>query len=70
MFNWKSVDITYLYDGTFEGLLTLVFELFTKKTMPIKIENINEYTPNLLDNTCIIVTDYAKFDRVYNGIAK
>lgn len=36
MLNWKLVNRTYLYDGTFEGLLTIIFDAYTTKTLPQK----------------------------------
>ena len=33
MFNWNVVEKTYVYDGTFEGLLTIVFDCYIKKVI-------------------------------------
>lgn len=74
MSNWKLVNKTYLYDGSFDGLLTIVFDCYTKKTLPQKIIDFNNYTYNFLDNTLTIETDYSKskniFDQISNTICK
>lgn len=68
--NWKLVNKTYLYDGTFDGLLTIVFECYLSKTLPQKIFPENEYVPNFLDSTLLIQTNYEKSQRIFNGIEK
>ena len=68
MSNWKLVNKTYLYDGSFDGLLTVVFDSYQTKTLPQKIENESLYTPNFLDNTTTIVTNHEKASRVLTGI--
>ena len=70
MSNWKLINKTYLYDGTFDGLLTIVFNSYSNKTLPQKIYNANEYTQNFLDKTEYIETDYEKSQRVFAGIEK
>lgn len=69
--NWELIDKTYLYDGTFDGLLNIVFDCYIDKTFPYKIVDKNNYIPNLLDNNItIITTDYNKSKRIYEGIVK
>ncbi len=70
MSNWKLVNKTYLYDGTFDGLLTIVFDSYSHKTLPQKIVSEEEYAPNFLDKTEYINTDYNKSRRVFDGIYK
>ena len=41
MSNWKLINTTYLYDGTFDGLLTIVFDSYASKTLPQKIVSKN-----------------------------
>ena len=52
------------------GLLTIVFETYTTKTLPQKIIAKNKYTENFLDKTMYIETDYNKSHRIFNGIEK
>ncbi len=70
MSNWKLVNQTFLYDGTFYGLLTIVFDCFYHKTLPVKIYPKNNYIPNFLDKTIEIMTNEKKSQRVFDGIYK
>lgn len=70
MFNWKSIDKTFLYDGSFEGFLTIVFDTYISKELPLKIIPESEYIYNMFDKTVIIKTDFVKSDRVFSGISK
>ena len=70
MSNWKLINTTYIYDGTFDGFLTIVFDVFSNKTLPKKIYSKDIYIPNFLDKTLYIKTDYEKSKRVFNGIEK
>ena len=70
MSNWKLINKTYLYDGTFDGFLTIVFDSYSSKTLPQKIFSKKSYSPNFLDQTIEIKTDSAKAKRVFNGIEK
>ena len=70
MSNWKLINKTYLYDGSFDGLLTIVFDCYSSKTLPQKICPENEYTSNFLDNILLISTNYEKSQRVLSGIEK
>lgn len=70
MSNWKLINKTYLYDGSFEGFLTIVFDAYSSKTLPQKIYNYYNYEENFLDKTIYIETDYKKSKRVFDGIEK
>lgn len=70
MSNWKLINKTYLYDGTFDGLLTIVFDSYSNKTLPQKIYTQNSYIPNFLDKTVKFETNFEKSQRVFNGIEK
>lgn len=61
---------TYLYDGTFDGLLTIVFDCYVLKKLPLKIIAEDKYIPNILDNIEKVITDYNKSERIFNGIVK
>ena len=41
-------DVTYVYDGSFEGLLTAVFESFENRELPCSIVAEDEFVPTLL----------------------
>jgi len=70
MSNWKLINSTYIYDGSFYGFLTIVFDCYSKKTLPQKIFSQEDYIPNFLDKTNFIKTDNEKAIRVFNGIEK
>ncbi len=60
--------IIYLYDGSFEGLLTAIYESYYLKDKPEKIYSKENFQPNLLDDTIYIETDGTKADKVYESI--
>lgn len=68
MSNWKLINKTYIYDGSFDGLLSIVFDCYVSKTLPQKIVASNNYIDNFLDNTTTIKTDYEKSQRIFDGI--
>ncbi len=70
MSNWKLINKTFLYDGTFDGFLTIVFICYSSRTLPQKTFSEAEYTANFLDHTIYIETDFEKSKRVFNGIDK
>ncbi len=70
MSHWKLINKTYLYDGTFDGFLTIVFDCYCNKTFPQKICKKSSYEQNFLDNIIFIETDYEKSKRIFNGIEK
>ena len=68
MSNWKLINQTIIYDGTFNGFLNIVFQCYSNKFLPQKIYDEKTYSPNFLDKTMYIDTDYTKSERVFNGI--
>lgn len=70
MFNWNVIDKIYIYDGTFEGLLTIVFDSFIKKVIPLGIVSKEDVEPNFLNSFLEFSTDYEKSARIFNGIVK
>ncbi len=67
---WKSINQIFLYDGSFEGLLTIVFYCYVSKKIPLKIIPEKEYIYNILDDIMMISTDYEKSSRIFSGISK
>lgn len=63
-------SIIYLYDGTFEGLLTCVFEVYAKKEIPGEILEDSGVQQYLGCEYKTIPTDTEKADRVYHSIRK
>ena len=70
MSNWKLINKTYLYDGSFNGFLTIVFNCYATKILPQKIFSKKQYSPNFLDIPIEIKTDFEKANRVFAGIEK
>lgn len=69
MSNWKSINTIYLYDHTFEGLLSIVFECFHNKTIPFDIAT-THYEISIFHDYLSIPTNYEYAQKVYNGILK
>jgi len=57
----------FLYDGSFEGLLTTIFYAYGYKD-EIKITKSSSYVPSLITTTEEISTKEDKFNRVYSSI--
>jgi len=70
MFDFKEINKTYTYDGTFEGLLTIVFNCYVENIIPFNIINQNNYTPSIFETYEHIETDLEKSSRILNGISK
>lgn len=70
MSNWKLINKTYVYDGSFDGLLSTIFKCYFEKTLPQKLYSKNNYIENFLDKTEFIKTDYEKSKRIFDAIPK
>lgn len=70
MFNGNIIEKTYVYDGTFEGLLSMVFDCYIEKGIPLKIMQQEQVEPNFLTPIEKKETDYTKAKRIVNGIVK
>jgi len=57
-----------VYDGTFEGLLTAVFEIYERKLTHVKMEKGECYISALFENLIHITTNEAQAGRVLNGL--
>lgn len=60
----------FSFDNTFEGLLTLVFESYSRKQFPDEILSGEGSQNALFGSTNTIVTDDRKAERVWNGIIR
>ncbi len=58
----------YIYDGTFEGFLTAVFEVYELKPDVVQIVSERIQEENFFDEEHKVYTDQAKADRVWKGI--
>lgn len=66
---YQRSDIIYLYDGSFEGFLTCVFESFLSKQRPYDIVSEDSSEPSLMAQQWID-TDMQRAQRVRDGIGK
>ncbi|MCI8481990.1 MAG: DNA metabolism protein [Clostridia bacterium] len=69
MYQWKFIDTAYIYDGSFNGLLTIVFDSYLSKTIPSRIVY-SEFEVDLFCNYVTLKTDEEKANRIYQGIIK
>lgn len=60
----------FLYDHTFEGLLTSVFEGYSRRTFPDALLQEGEPLPLFYDGLFTVVTDEEKAGRVWRGLQK
>lgn len=58
----------YIYDGSFDGLLTCIYEAYYRKEIPEKIVSKEDYQGNLLSREIHIDTNDEKAKRVYDSI--
>lgn len=59
---------TFIYDGSYEGLLTAIFEAFSTKAKPVAFTTKENYQPMLMDCVTTITTDEEKANRVLKGL--
>lgn len=60
----------YIFDGSFEGLLTSIFEFYDRKPGRIQLVAQKFYVPGMMHDTLEIITDEAKAKRVWAGLQK
>ena len=63
-------NIIYLYDGSFDGLLSAVFDSYYRHEIPLAIETYEKLQQNLFCDYHKIETDPEKSDRVSKAIDK
>ena len=62
--------LVYVYDGSFEGILTAVFEAFSRKEAPDAVLPEQGLQQDLTARYVFIAADQAKSDRVYASVWK
>lgn len=60
----------FFYDKTFEGLLTAVFDAYTRRTFPDHLLRVGEPAPLFADTTYTVVTDTPRAERVRLGLMR
>jgi probable DNA metabolism protein len=64
----QETCLVFVTDGTFEGLLTALFEVYAAQTPPDAIEPKGREQMGLFDRRMSIPTDHDKSDRVWKGL--
>jgi probable DNA metabolism protein len=62
------MDTTLLYDGSFEGLLTAVFEVYAHKLGVVNLEKEEKHTAAMFQQVMRVVTDERRATRVLKGL--
>jgi len=60
----------FLYDGSFEGLLTAIFEVYELKAEKARIIAQSHYESSFFDKKHVVITQPDKAKRVWKGILK
>ncbi|QUH18566.1 TIGR03915 family putative DNA repair protein [Alkaliphilus sp. B6464] len=60
--------IYYIYDGSFDGILTAIYDAYYRRETPEKIVSEDDFQESFLINKIYIKTDREKADKVYNAI--
>lgn len=60
----------FIYDKTFEGLLTVVFDAYFRKTFPDTLQSEREPLPLFCDEAFTVYTDDEKSGRVWKGLQR
>ena len=61
---------TLIYDGTFDGFLTCVFQVYDLKLKQVTIRNKTHFQESLFGDIENVITDLLKADRVWKGVKK
>lgn len=62
--------IVFYYDKTFEGLLTAVFDAYSRKVFPDKLLEIGDIAPMFMSDSYTVITQEDKASRVWVGLEK
>jgi len=62
--NSKKMETNIIYDGSFEGLLTAVFDIYDQKLKPTAFQTNQDSATELFTNPHLVVTDESKHQRV------
>jgi probable DNA metabolism protein len=60
----------FIYDNTWPGFLTAIFEVYERGETEAKITTAKRYLPDVFAASFDVTTDQAKAARVWNGLAK
>jgi hypothetical protein len=60
--------VNILYDGSFEGWLTAVFDVYDYKYISVEISTKEKVKPNFFGDKHAVVTNEKKASRVWSGL--
>ena len=60
----------FIYDDTYEGFLSVIFEVYDRKTRPDEIHKKSHFQAGLFGETLEVNTDVERASRVINGLKK
>ena len=60
----------FFYDKTFDGLLTAVFDAYSRRTFPDRLLRVGEPASLFTDETYTVVTDPTRAERVRRGLMR
>ncbi len=63
-------NTVYVYDGTFDGFLTTVFDIYATKREPVQIVCERRWQPNFFDIATHVVTSMEKSERVWKSVVE
>ena len=66
----RDTPFVFVTDGTFEGLMTAIFEAYAGKSPPDTIEPAGRDQLRLFERRITIATDFGKSERVWKGLQK
>lgn len=58
----------YVFDNSFEGFMTLVFDYYVRKPKAIKIFAERDFQPSMFEETYEVITDIEKATRVHQSL--
>jgi len=62
--------VTYVFNGSFEGLLTAIFDSYDRRDTTVDLVWDKYYQPSMLYNPYVVEADDAKAKRVWSGLGK
>ncbi len=60
----------FVYDGSFEGMLTAVFEIYERRQEKARIITSSQYQPDIFSEKIEVISDAAKANRVWKGLQR
>lgn len=62
--------IVFFYDKTFEGLLTAIFDAYSRRVFPDKLLEVRDIPPMFMEEEYTVITQKDRAERVWNSLEK